>query len=334
MSKFLDQYYQTIKSQEHTIPRVLRKNIDDEIKKRFIEARRLIFTGCGDSYGVAQFGEWALQSIGIPSAAISPTEIEQVYLGNDGMLVAVTASGRSIETLRAMRHAKSRGTPVVLLTDAEHSPASEIADYVLRTDSGVATYDLPPSVTTTSAIALLLALISDSDPDISGLVGDLLQLTSKFGTAMRWSETEGRKIGEVLTQDGVMFIVSEGANYVSAQVGAMKFSEMSLVRSVVGLTEEFRHHQVLSLQCGDRVILIGNRFQNPSDDVFMSVVASLGARPIYVNCARATGIGFPLVQVIPHIIALQMAAYHGASMSEPDLKGFRKPHADAFKIYV
>jgi hypothetical protein len=41
----------------------------------------------------------------------------------------------------------------------------------------------------------------------------------------------------------------------------------------------------------------------------------------------------PLVQTIPNTIALQLAAYYVALRYRPEMEGFRKPHADAFRIY-
>ena len=95
MTEFLDNCYKAIKLQAEAIPKTLNQV---ERKERYItdDKKLVVFTGCGDSYGVAEYGKWAFQSVGINAISLSPPELSRIHLTDNTLVVGISASGRSL----------------------------------------------------------------------------------------------------------------------------------------------------------------------------------------------------------------------------------------------
>ncbi len=265
---------------------------------------------------------------------LSPPEIERIALDDQWVIIGVTASGRSLATLQSLTTARSKGALTIALTDALESPVSKAAEVVWHTDSGVESYDLSPSAPTTSAMAYLLNLIVH-DPRVGGdVVRDVVTLRERSGNVVTWAESRGSEIAETLEPLQPVYVISDGPNHVASEIGAMKLNEFSLFRGIAVLREEFKHHSVLSVESGDRAILVTDSPSRKEDTVYLETLSGkLGMKTYQISTPDDMRIRTPLVQCVPNTIALQMAALHAVLKHRPRMNGFRKPHATAFRIY-
>jgi glucosamine--fructose-6-phosphate aminotransferase (isomerizing) len=334
MTEFLDICYDAIKKQEHAIP----KTIDavDEMAAAVLEDKKqIVLVGSGDSYAAADYGRWALQKVGIIASVVSPDEIGHLHLGKDAAVIGITASGRSLATIDALQKAKSRGATIVVLTDDKDGTASQEADHVWITKSGVGTYNTSPSAPTTAAMAYLLTVSSRFDDESEGkLDQDIKQLKSIGKDLVIWAEKEGIAISQLTSPNVPIYLISEGPGYVAAQIGMMKFNEFSILKGIAAIREEFRHHYNLSIKENESAVLVTGSPVDSSDNVYMSVLAeTLKMRAYHLHNDEKLGLRLPLVQTIPNTIALQMAAYHSVLRHHPDKESFNQTLAEAFKIY-
>lgn len=333
MTDFYDLIYNAIKLQAKGIPDTLRSVNSEE--KNVIKGKRLIFIGCGDSFGVADYGKWAFIPLGTNASSMSPSELTRVPLDGDCVVVGITASGRSLETIAALEHAKKSRAVTIVLTDNPKGAACEFADHVWLTKSDVGTYNTSPSGPTTTAMAYLLklAVLEQADPG-AGIYQDSLRLEENSRQIVIWAEDMGKEISLMPNPGETVYLISEGPNYVAAEIGMMKFNEYSLLRGVSVLREEFRHHTTLSLRNEDSVILITDGHSEEKDQTYKKVlVETLGTRTNILRTPAGLSLESTLGQAIANTIALQMAAFYFAKKHSPDKDGFRMPHANAFKIY-
>lgn len=333
MTKFLDTCYDAIKKQEQAIPRSI-DAVDEKDVSSLEEKKRIILTGCGDSFAVAHYGKWAFLRIGYNALAVSPDEIDFLRLGKDSVVIGITASGRSLATIEALQKAKSQGAEIVVLTDNGDGTASQEANHIWTTKSGVETYNTSPSAPTTAAMAYLLAVSSSFDEADGNLVQNIRQLKSSTSDMIAWAEKEGVAISQ-LTRPGIpIYLISEGPNHVATQVGMMKFNEYSILKGISAIREEFRHHYNISVNDGDCAVLVTKNPIDQSDNTYMKILRdSLKMRIHHLHVDDRLGLTLPLVQAIPNTIALQMAAYHTVLKFNPNKESFKLPHAEAFKIY-
>jgi uncharacterized damage-inducible protein DinB/D-arabinose 5-phosphate isomerase GutQ len=334
MTEFLEICYDSIKKQEQAIPRTI--DAVDETATSVIENKKqIVLTGCGDSYAVADYGRWAFLRIGINAHVVSPDEIRNLRLNKDSVVIGISASGRSLVTINALQKAKSLGATSVVLTDNKDGTASQEANHVWVTKSGVRTYNTSPQAPTTTAMVYLLAVSAGIDNESrERLDQDIEQLKKSGKELMDWAEREGITISQMTSPNVPIYLISEGPNHVAAQIGMMKFNEFSVLKGIAAIREEFRHHYVLSINNNDSAVLVTRNPIDTSDDVYMRTLTnSLKMRAYHLHTNEKLGLQFPLVQTIPNVIALQMAAYYSVLKNDPDKDAFKLPNIDAFKIY-
>ena len=332
MTEFLDVCYDAIKKQEHAIGRTI--DAVDEAAASVIEEKRVVLVGCGDSYAASDYGRWAFLGAGLDALVVSPDEIGHIPLNKGTVVIGITASGRSLATIDALQKAKSQGATIVVLTDDKDGAASQEADHIWITKSGVGTYNTSPSSPTTTAMTYLLTVSSKLDQSAGSLEYDIEQLKRIGKEMILWAEQEGTAISQLTSPNVPIYLISEGPNHIAAQIGMMKFNEYSVLKGIASIREEFRHHYNISINDNDSAVLVTASPVKPADEVYMSVLMdSLKMRTYHLHTPKRLGLKLPLVQAIPNAIALQMAAYHTVLKFNPHKKSFKLPHAEAFKIY-
>ena len=334
MTKFLDICYDAIKKQEHAIPKTI-DGVDETAASVLEDKRQVVLIGCGDSYAAADYGRWAFLKVGLNSFVVSPDEIGHLRLDKDTVVIGITASGRSLATIDALQKAKSHGATIVVLTDDKDGTASQEADHVWVTKSGVGTYNTSPSAPTTAAMTYLLAVSARFDDESEGQLGqDIEQLKNIGKELITWAEKEGIAISQLTSPNFPVYLISEGPNHVAAQIGMMKFNEYSILKGIAAIREEFRHHYNISIKDHESAVLVTGGPGDSSDEVYMNVLTdSLKMRAYHLHVDEKLKLELPLVQTIPNTIAVQMAAYHTTLRYDPDKESFKLPHAEAFKIY-
>lgn len=331
MSDFLDSCYAAIKIQEKSIANTLENvRVSDE---KELKRKRVIFVGAGDSYAVADYGKWAFLSTGLSAYSISPTEIGYIPLNHDCIVVGVTASGRSLATVDALRKAKLKGAKTIVLTDNPKGRATEVASEIWTTRAGVDSYNVSPASPTTTAMAYLLKIASGIDSRIQDDLQYDLEILSRKGEKMlEWAEKEGITISSMISPRTPLYMISDGPNYIAAQIGMMKFDEFSIIKGLAALREEFCHHHNLSIKDEEQVVLISTSPITPSDEKYLGILSDILNMQTH-HLHNNLGIRTPLAQTIPNTVALQLAAHFTVRRFDPEMKGFKMPHAKAFKIY-
>ena len=337
MTEFLDNCYKAIKLQATSIPETLKK-VDEKERYTINDKKLVVFTGCGDSYGVAEYGKWALQSVGINAISLSPPELPRIRSYNDVLVVGISASGRSLATIDALSYAKSEGATTVALTDNSEGKVAQIVDHLWITYSGVDSYNISPSSPTTTAMAYLLklAMMIESMPH-SRIHEDSVRLGSNRVSKdiVDWAESIGKEMVQVVDSEKPLFLISDGPNYIAAQIGAMKFNEFSLIKGISAIREEFQHHYVLSINDDDRAILITDDELKEDDvETYLKILTNtLKMQVFHLRTPKNLNLVSSLGQAIANTIALQMASYYTVLKLKPEKKKFKLPHAEAFKIY-
>ena len=332
MTEFLDSCLAAIKVQEKSIADTL-KNVAAETGPWIAAKQRVILVGAGDSYAVADFGRWALLSAGVNAYSVSPTEIAYIPLDSECVVIGITASGRSLSTLDAIRTAKAHGASIIVLTDDPNGRAAKETLDVWTTRAGVESYNVSPASPTTTAMAYLLKVASGLSSKFQiDLQHDVNRLSRAGREMVAWAEEEGITISNVISPKAPLYMISDGPNYTAAQIGMMKFNEFSIMKGIAALREEFCHHHNLSIGEGEQVILISISPPSASDNLYLGVLSdTLKMKTHHLH--NELGLRTALAQAIPNTIALQMAAHYTVRRFKPDMEGFKMPHAKAFQIY-
>jgi glutamine---fructose-6-phosphate transaminase (isomerizing) len=296
---------------------------------------RVVMVGCGTSLHAAMVGEYALGDL-----ADIPAEVRQAadfryrnpILGNRDLVVAISQSGETADTLAAVREAQQKGAFVMSLVNVVGSTIAR------ETGRGVYLHAGPEiSVASTKAF--------------TSQVSVLLMMALKLGRGRRFSREEGLRLAleieaipelvrSVIKQDKLIseiaaryvddehaFYIGRGPMYPVALEGALKLKEISYIHAEGYHAAELKHGPIALLQKGTPVVALA--CEGPAKDKTLGNVEECRARG-----ARILGVitegdheaeevmddfiaiprAHPLVATIPATVALQLFSYHVARL--------------------
>ena len=219
---------------------------DAEVKN----LRRVVLTGCGTSLNAALAGRYFIEKFaGLPAEVESASEYRyrEPLLDAETLVVAISQSGETADTIAAMQDAGERGARLLAVCNAEESQAARLADGVLYLGSGMevgvaSTKTFLASVTILFLLAIYLGqarghlslearktLIADL-ARCPRLIGELLADVSQYRTlAQQFSGYNG------------FLYLGRGINSAIAQEGALKLKEISYIHAEGYPAGEMKH---------------------------------------------------------------------------------------------
>ncbi|MFD1513574.1 glutamine--fructose-6-phosphate transaminase (isomerizing) [Halomarina rubra] len=197
------------------------------------------FVACGTSYHAALCGVHLFQQAGIPAQAFLASEYATSPPPVDGdLVVGVTQSGETADTLSALREAKRRGAETLAVTNVVGSSVSRECDQTLYIRAGpeigvAATKTFSSQVV---ALALLvLSLTGASRHDIAALrdlPGNVQQVLD---------ESDAEEIARAYEGSDAYFFIGRGLQFPVSLEGALKFKEISYEHAEGFAAGELKH---------------------------------------------------------------------------------------------
>lgn len=285
--------------------------------------------GCGSSYYAAMVaGFYHEYNLGLDSRALPSSELVWFAPRSNApspILIALSRSGRTSETVEATRKAKKIRMPTIAVTSDPQSTMAQECEYSL--DTGVPNEQSTIMTKTFTGSALCSILIGLEFAKLSNAIiplnfeTELSQLPKQAEDVVRAVEDQARKIAEKTS--AVRFIyLGSGANYATCLEGALKLRETSYSASEAYHAMEFRHGPFAELEKGIQVFgIVPNGKTARQEATLLEEIASTGATVVpisnvpeiinsYTDSIRmpdSISSGFaPLLCMIP----MQMFAYY------------------------
>ncbi len=211
---------------------------------------RVVLTGMGTSLHAGMFGASVIESLTrIPAVAENSSELRyrNPVLGPNTLVVAVTQSGETADTLAAMEQARQAGSPQVVVLELEGSQATRIADFTLPVRAGRAigvasTKTMIASMTTLLELAVFLAQSRgaiDSE-QVKKIVEMLAELPSLVASVL---DIDGKitSLAERLSGFSDLLYLGRGAQLPIALEGALKMKELAYIHAEGYAAGEMKH---------------------------------------------------------------------------------------------
>ena len=173
---------------------------DDELAT----CRRIVIVACGTSYHAGLVGRYAIEKwarVPVEMDIASEYRYRDPVIGPDDLVIGISQSGETADTLAAMRLARSRGAKVLAVTNILGSQATRDADGVLYTRAGLeigvaATKTFVAQVAAMYLIGLKLAELRHTmDPaELHGLIGELKAIPHRIEMLVKQCEPQIRAI--------------------------------------------------------------------------------------------------------------------------------------------
>ena len=263
-----------IREQPETIREIL-----EEIRPRIGAMARAIttshnpstfyLTGCGSSYYAAMIpAHYYNYSFGLDAHALPSSEFVWYAPRPDDcspLLISLSRSGKTSESVEAIRKAVSIQVPSIAITSDASSPMSEECDYSL--DTGIASEEsliMTKTFTGGALSATLLGMefaLAQGNPVPDRLEDELTQLPEDMQNVLSAVDDQAKSRAESSTARRFIYLGS-GANYASCLEGALKLRETTYVASECYHTMEFRHGPFAELEKGIQVISVAPKDSN------------------------------------------------------------------------
>ena len=198
------------------------------------------FVACGTSYHAALYGAELFREAGIPAQAFLGSEYvtSPPPLG-DSLVVGVTQSGETADTLSALREAKRRGARTLALTNVVGSTVARECDHTLYIRAGPE-IGVAASKTFASQLAALnlfaLAATDDHDRETLGALRDLPSTVQEV-----IDDSTAEAVAEAYLDANAYFFIGRGLNYPVALEGALKLKEITYRHAEGFAAGELKH---------------------------------------------------------------------------------------------
>jgi glucosamine--fructose-6-phosphate aminotransferase (isomerizing) len=245
---------------------------------RLNSAQRIIFTACGTSWHAALVGEYLLEEY-----ARIPVEVEYAsefryrnpVIPENTVVVAISQSGETADTLAALREAKKRGATTMGIVNVVGSTIAR------QTDGGVYTHTGPEiGVASTKAftgqltVLSLFALMMARRRGMSILQGReivaaLRDLPEKVEQLLSAQELVGQIAAEYANHPNFLYL-GRGAHFPVALEGALKLKEISYIHAEGYPAAEMKHGPIALIDEEMPVVVLA-----PNDPVYAKVVSNV-----------------------------------------------------------
>ena len=212
--------------------------------------KRVVLVGMGTSLHAAMVGRVMMEELArIPSEADNASEFRyrDPIIDSSTLVVSISQSGETVDTLAAMEEAHRKGAPQVAVCNVENSQATRLADYPLLIRASMEIGVASTKCLTNSMVALhlLAAYIGRArgtldSQQLSSIVDDVARLPSMMGRVMDLQDRTHQLAMKFFRANNVLYL-GRGVNYPVAMEGGLKLKEISYIHAEGYQAGEMKH---------------------------------------------------------------------------------------------
>src|SRR6187431_1581679 len=261
------------------------------------------------------------------------------------LVVAISQSGETMDTIMAVRHAQQQGANVIAIVNAQGSTIAREADAVLYTRAGpeiavASTKAFVAQITASYLLGLYLAeLRGNKFPDeIAALLSELDDIPSKIQWILD-SSAKVRAVAKSLANERTVLFLGRHVGFPIALEGALKLKELAYIHAEGFAAGELKHGPIALVEDGQPVVIIlpsprGRESLHAKVVSNVQEVRARGARTFVIAeegdtvaadyaeqvfyVPKAPVLLSPLLTVVPlHLFALELATAKGHDVDQP-----------------
>ncbi len=252
----------------NTISPYFENGIDSLLEKMpdFSNYNKIVIVACGSAMHAGLVGKNMIEEFAdIPVEVKIASEFrydEKVFIDNKSLVIGVSQSGETADTLKAIERAKKEGADTLGIISKEGSTIARNVDFLLYTNSG-----LEIAVATTKAYSAQIALLSlialnianhknnISNEEIKNVLKSIKELPVQIDKLLNQQYCEQYKeIAETLYDKNDIFFIGRGIDYALCMEGSLKLKEISYIHSEAYAAGELKHGTISLIEPGTPVI--------------------------------------------------------------------------------
>jgi len=307
----------------------------DEFAKKIIDADKVFVVACGTSFHAGLVGSLALTKLaGIDARVVIASEFSEEALdlvSPKSVILAISQSGETMDTLNAVRDAKTKGATILSVLNVLGSTLMRLSTVYIDQNSGPE-IGVASTKAFTSQIAVLLRIAATvgrkkgevSAKEITELERELHRVPDLIQSILNTKIDEIRKIAQECDSASSICFLGRGINVPTALEGRLKLLELSYVPAIAYPAGESKHGFIALIQEGFPVIFVA-----PKDETHKRMIGNImemkarGARIISIieegdeeirNLSdRVIDIGESLPSLVTplvYVVPMQLLAYY------------------------
>lgn len=276
------------------VPMVLRGHADAARERLAIPGainsspRRIVLTGLGSSRFAALVVAPALLAAGLEVIVEHASTIQPAPIGPGTLLVPISSSGRTLETVAAAERGGRAGAAVLAITNQSVSPLAAAADAVLPLragdeTSGIASVTYAATVAALCRLAASLGVRLDAGPLLEDAAANVESVLASRAAWKGWA-------ADILGTGAAVHLLADAAALGTAEQAALLFREGPRINADVTDAGDWLHVGLYTALPGYRAVLLSG---TPYDDELVEVIHGRGGKIVTVGTAgpRTAGPG-------------------------------------------
>ena len=307
-----------------------KEGIPDEILR---DCKRICVIACGTAMHAGLVGKSLIQAmIGIHVDVVMASEFmyNDPVVDKDTLVIAISQSGETIDTLEALKFARKCGSPSISIVNVKGASIARASEYVIYTNAGpeIAVASTKAYTTQLAVLYLITARMAVArklwnDEQLTAFIDELCRVPEVMEAVLAKKEEIHRLTGTILNAKDV-FMIGRGLDYSILLEGSLKLKEISYIHSEAYASGELKHGTIALITEDTPVIAVVTQEKLKSKE-FSNIreVQSRGARVLLLlkeneeleeSGQWSSVFRLPVMEdpfmVMPASVALQLIAYY------------------------
>jgi len=267
--------------------------------------KKVIITACGTAYHSGLIGRFLIEEfadIPVDVEVASELRYKKNFIDENTLMIVVSQSGETADTLAALRLAKKQGANVVALTNAIGSSVDRESDASFQLKAGpeisvASTKAYVAMVLVFYLLSLKLGKINNniSETRLKELIAGLKRLPYRIEESIAEFDDISKKIAKSIKDYKSIFFIGRNIDYALALEGALKLKEISYIHAEAHPAGELKHGSLALIEDGVPVFAVTTR-KNVAMKT-LSNIEEVMARGGQVNLITAKNIEYDKIEV-------------------------------------
>ena len=311
-----------------------------EIEKLNLDFDRILILACGTAYHAGLIGKYALEEWSktpVDVELASEFRYRNPVLSKKTLVITISQSGETMDTLMALRHAKSLGASTISICNTIGSTIPRESDAVLYTHAGPEIAVASTKALLTQIVAIYLLAMSfgkgKAGVDLKKIATELLSLPNKVEEILETVEPLREMTRGYKDATSVLFLGRQ-VGYPAALEGALKLKELAYMHAEGFAGGELKHGPIALIENGTPVIAIIPSEESEIAAKMKSNIQEVIARgakviaiadssvkidlPTVIRIPTTLDLLQPILAIVPlHVFAYEMAVARGNDVDQP-----------------
>ncbi len=313
-----------------------------DLKIKFKKIDKIVIIACGTAFNAGLVGKYAIEKWGnipVDVELASEYRYREPSLNEKTLVIPISQSGETMDTLMALRYAKSKGAKILSVCNTNGSTIARESDSVLYTHAGPEIAVASTKAFATQLVAMYLIgleigrkLDTLTKKEIEVICQELSQLPARVEQILETVEPLRETTRKFKSAESILFL-GRHVGYPTALEGALKLKELAYMHAEGFAGGELKHGPIALIDKGTPVIAIMPSQDSVLAEKMSSNIQEVKARGAVViviseyefsgadhliRIPKVTQLMQPVLAVVPlQVIAYEMAVVRGNDVDQP-----------------